>query len=188
MKSSHLLNESALAKLDDRFPPRFASRLKDCIYTMAIAQAFPLAESDPKDTLKAKNLIEQLMETIDRSEHLDRMAQMFFRDGDLEKFKAWLAREFKDHPPSLKVRKRPQSDFKLEVAGSIAQVFLFHGKKLTVTDSDYGTKSDFVFAVEVALLALGRKRGDIKRLLAQVKENIAEAGTASIVTDEDETL
>ncbi len=183
MKSSHLLNESALAMLDDeRFSPKFASRLKDCIYTMAIAQYFPLAESDPKDTLKAKILTEQLMETISRSEHLDRIAPVFFRDGDLEKFRAWLTRECEHRQRRPKAHKLPQSDFKLEVAGSIAQVFLFHGKKLTVTDSDYGTISDFVFAVEVALAALGRKRGDIKRLLFQVQKIIAERGPVAFAS------
>jgi len=184
MASSHLPNESALAALDDeRFSPLFASRLKDCIYRMA----FPLAKSDPQDTLRAKFLTEQLMETISRSEHLDRMAPAFFRDEGLEKFQKWLTRVCEDRAPSPK-RKRPQTDFKLEVAGSIAQVFLYFGKKLTVTDSEGYGESDFVFAVEVALAALGRKRGDIKRLLAEVKKIIAEDPIAFIFTDEDDIL
>ena len=161
---------------DKRFSPRFASRLKDCICALAQRSQTGMRENDPEDTLKAKILIDQLIEIIDRSERLDCMARMVFRDGDLHKYRAWLARVCEDHPPSHKSRKHPQTDFKLEVAGSIAQVFLFHGKKLTVTDSYYGTKSDFVFAVEVALAALGRKRGDIKRLLFQVQKIIAERG------------
>ncbi len=190
MENSHLLDKSALAALDDeRFSQELARRLKDCIYKLAIAQAFPLVESNPKDMLRAKLLTERLMKTISRSNLLDQIASVeFFPNGELEKFQNWLTQACERYKQRPKPRKLPETPFKLEVADSIAQVFLSYGKKLSVTDSELSGVSDFVFAVEVALLALGRKRGDIKRLLAKVKENIAEAGTASIVTDEDETL
>lgn len=176
MRTSHLLDEKALTKLDERFPPFFAGHLRECVLSVA-DRSQRLRDSDPRDTLKAKIVLHQLIEMIDRSEQLDMIARLIFRNGkaDLEKFRAWLTREW-ERGPRTPIQKLPKLEFKLEVALAIACVFLFHKRKLTVWESlnakDEERKSEFMFAVEVALLALGRNRGDIKRLCFQAQKII----------------